>query len=92
MTTSTPAFDMLKETNKTAPESVAPLIRGLATETLGDTVTDNNLTAGPPEPATLTERLLWVRSIAGHITPTTTADEARIAYQRITRILNGGDA
>ena len=40
---------------------------------------------------TPTQRLLLIRSIAGHITPATTTEQADQALARIERILDGDD-
>ena len=61
-----------------------PLLPGLATDDLGDTVT-------APSILTPTQRLLLIRSIAGHITPATTTEQAETALARVQQILNGRD-
>ena len=44
-----------------------------------------------PSILTPTQRLLLIRSIAGHITPATTTEQAETALARVQQILNGRD-
>ena len=80
-----PLCDRVEKANKTAQAVLpTPLLPGLATDDLGDTVT-------APSILTPTQRLLLIRSIAGHITPATTTEQAETALARVQQILNGRD-
>ena len=70
---------------KTAPSGGGNTDRSLTTTTEKESV------MAKASILTLTQRLLLIRSITGHITPATTPEQAEVAHARVEQILAGRD-
>ena len=73
-----------------AQQQTAPVGGGTPDGSL-TTTTDKESMMADASILTLTQRLLLIRSITGHITPATTTEQAETALARVQQILNGRD-